>query len=83
MAHELSQSDGLCDWWNDYHYGYNHADTSPWYIVAMGDYVRTSGDTAFLRQSWKSVEQAYEWCLSKDSDGDGLMDLKGAGLGAL
>ncbi|MBI4546578.1 MAG: hypothetical protein HY707_01255 [Ignavibacteriae bacterium] len=83
MAHELSQSDGLCDWWNDYHYGYNHADTSPWYLVAMADYVRTSGDTAFLRQSWKSVKQAYEWCISKDSDGDGLMDLKGAGLGAL
>ncbi len=83
MAHELSQSDGIVDWWNDYHYGYNHADTSPWYIVAMGDYVRTSGDTAFLRTSWESLRQAYNWCLSKDSDGDGLMDLKGAGLGAL
>lgn len=83
MAHELSQSDGICDWWNDYHYGYNHADTTPWYIVAMGDYVRTSGDVEFLKQSWKSVKQAYDWCLSKDSDADGLMDLKGAGLGAL
>ncbi|GEM_PF-237837 len=83
MAHELSQSDGLCDWWNDYRYGYNHADTTPWYLVAMADYIRTSGDIEFLRQSWKSVKQAYEWCLSKDSDGDGLMDLKGAGLGAL
>lgn len=83
MAHELSQSDGLCDWWNDYHYGYNHADTTPWYIVAMGDYVRTSGDGEFLKKSWNSVKQAYDWCLRKDSDGDGLMDLKGAGLGAL
>jgi glycogen debranching enzyme len=83
MAHELSQSDGLCDWWNDYHYGYNHADTTPWYIVAMGDYVRSSGDVDFLQKSWKSVKQAYEWCLTKDTDGDGLMDLKGAGLGAL
>jgi glycogen debranching enzyme len=83
MAHELSQSDGLCDWWNDYHYGYNHADTTPWYLVAMGDYVRTSGDVEFLKKSWPSVKQAYDWCLSKDSDGDGLMDLKGAGLGAL
>ncbi len=83
MAHELSQSDGLCDWWNDYHYGYNHADTSPWYIVAMADYVRTSGDVEFLKRSWPSVKQAYDWCLSKDSDNDGLMDLKGAGLGAL
>ncbi|TLY28688.1 MAG: hypothetical protein E6K56_09575 [Ignavibacteria bacterium] len=83
MAHELSQSDGVCDWWNDYHYGYNHADTTPWYIVAMADYVRTSGDLEFLKKSWGSVKQAYEWCLSKDSDNDGLMDLKGAGLGAL
>jgi hypothetical protein len=83
MAHELSQSDGICDWWNDYHYGYNHADTSPWYLVAMGDYVRTSGDVEFLKQSWESVKKAYEWCLSKDSDHDGLMDLKGSGLGAL
>jgi glycogen debranching enzyme len=83
MAHELSQSDGLCDWWNDYHYGYNHADTTPWYLVAMGAYVRASGDTTFLRESWPSVRQAYTWCVSKDSDGDGLMDLKGAGLGAL
>jgi glycogen debranching enzyme len=83
MAHELSQSDGICDWWNDYHYGYNHADTTPWYIVAMADYVRTSGDLEFLKKSWTSVKQAYAWCLSKDSDNDGLMDLKGAGLGAL
>ena len=83
MAHELSQSDGIVDWWNEYHYGYNHADTTPWYLVAMGDYVRTSGDTLFLRKSWSSLKQAYSWCLSKDSDGDGLMDLKGAGLGAL
>src|SRR5207247_5905913 len=61
----------------------NHADTTPWYLVAMADYVRSSGDTLFLRKSWKSVKQAYLWCLSKDTDNDGLMDLKGAGLGAL
>ena len=83
MSHELSQSEGLCDWWNDYHYGYNHAETTSWYIVSLGDYVRRSGDVQFLRESWKSVKQAYEWDLRKDSDHDGLMDLKGAGLGVL
>ncbi len=83
MAHELSQSDGLVDWWNDYHFGYNHADTSPWYLVAMGDYFRKTGDINFIKDSWKSIVQAYEWCKSKDSNGDGLMDLKGAGLGVL
>ncbi len=83
MAHELSQSDGLIDWWNDYHFGYNHADTSPWYLVAMGDYFRKTGDVEFIKKSWKSVVQAYKWSLSKDSNGDGLMDLRGAGLGVL
>ncbi|PKL82297.1 MAG: hypothetical protein CVV24_10795 [Ignavibacteriae bacterium HGW-Ignavibacteriae-3] len=83
MSHELSQSDGLIDWWNDYHYGYNHADTSPWYLVAMGDYFRKTGDVDFIKKSWKSVLQAYSWCKSKDSNSDGLIDLKGAGLGVL
>ncbi len=83
MAHELSQSDGLVDWWNDYHFGYNHADTTPWYLVAIGDYYRQSGDLNFVKDSWNSVLAAYDWCINKDSDGDGLMDLKGAGLGAL
>ncbi len=83
MSHELSQSDGLIDWWNDYHYGYNHADTSPWYLAAMGDYFRKTGDVEFIKKSWKSIVQAYNWSKSKDSNGDGLMDLKGAGLGVL
>ncbi len=83
MAHELSQSEGLIDWWNDYHFGYNHADTSPWYIIALGDYFRATGDTAFVKKSWESVKLAYNWCKTKDSNNDGLMDLKGAGLGVL
>jgi glycogen debranching enzyme len=83
IAHELSQSEGLIDWWNDYHYGYNHADTTPWYLVAFGDYYMQSGDLTLVKESWKSIKQAYEWCVGKDSDNDGLMDLKGAGLGAL
>ncbi|MEW6507748.1 MAG: amylo-alpha-1,6-glucosidase [Bacteroidota bacterium] len=83
LAHELSQSDGLIDWWNNYHYGYNHADTTPWYLVAIGNYFRQTGDIEFIKNSWKSIIQAYRWCLSKDSNADGLMDLKGAGLGVL
>lgn len=83
MAHELSQSEGLIDWWNDYHFGYNHADTSPWYIIAMADYLFATGDVEFIKESWESIKQAYYWCITKDSNGDGLMDLKGAGLGVL
>ncbi len=83
MAHELSQAAGYIDWWKDYPYGYIHGDTTPYYIVAVYDYVKMSGDTEFLKSSWSSLKQAFEWCLSTDANRDGLMDNKKAGLGAL
>ena len=83
MAHELSQAAGYLRWWEDYPYGYIHGDTSPYYIVAMEDYVQRTGDLDFLKASWPSVLRAYEWSLATDGDGDGLMDNGKAGLGAL
>ncbi len=83
MAHELSQAEGYIDWWNDYPYGYIHGDTTPYYIAAVYDYLRWSGDEDFVRESWESLRRAYDWCLTTDADGDGLMDNRKAGLGAL
>ncbi len=83
MAHELSQAAAYIDWWNDYHYGYIHGDTTPYYISALYEYVRATGDQDFIKTSWDSLKKAYEWCLSTDGNGDGLMDNRKAGLGAL
>jgi glycogen debranching enzyme len=83
MPHELSQAAGYIDWWKDYHFGFIHGDTTPYYIAAMYDYVMTTGDTNFIKSSWDSLRRAYEWCLSTDANRDGLMDNKKAGLGAL
>ncbi len=83
MAHELSQAEGYVDWWNDYHYGYIHGDTTPYYIAAMYEYLRLSGDTQFIQESWTSLKKAFSWCVSTDVNKDGLMDNKKAGLGAL
>lgn len=83
MAHELSQAAGYIRWWEDYPYGYIHGDTSPYYVVAVEDYVRRTGDLDFLRESWPSVLGAYGWSAGTDGDGDGLMDNAKAGLGAL
>ncbi|MBD3414664.1 MAG: hypothetical protein GF421_09580 [Candidatus Aminicenantes bacterium] len=83
MAHELSQAQGYIDWWEDYPYGYIHGDTTPYYIAAVYEYMRSSGDTAFIQQSWPSLVKAYNWCLSTDKNRDGLMDNSAAGLGAL
>ncbi len=83
MAHELSQAAGYIDWFKNYPYGYIHGDTTPYYIAAFYDYYSWSGDREFLKQSWPSLRRAYEWCLTTDANGDGLMDNAKAGLGAL
>ena len=83
MMHELSQGAGFIRWFEDYGYGYYHADTTPLYIVAVRDYVRASGDAAFARDFWPSVRKAYEYCAGTDEDGDGLMDNTKAGVGAV
>jgi hypothetical protein len=83
MAHELSQAAAYIDWWNDYHYGYIHGDTTPYYIASVYDYVKKTGDTEFVEKSWESLKRAFDWCLSTDVDDDGLMNNRQAGLGAL
>ena len=83
MMHELSQGAGFIHWFEDYPYGYYHADSTPLYIVAVRDYVRASGDTAFARDFWPSMRKAYDYCVSTDEDGDGLMDNTKAGLAAV
>ncbi|MFQ6038852.1 MAG: amylo-alpha-1,6-glucosidase, partial [Candidatus Aminicenantales bacterium] len=83
MAHELSQAAGYIDWWNDYHYGYIHGDTTPFYIVAMEEYLRATADIGFVKKSWDSLKKAYAWCVATDANSDGLMDNRKAGLGAL
>jgi hypothetical protein len=80
MMHELSQGAGYLRWFEDYPYGYYHADTTPLYIIAVRDYVRASGDAAFARDFWASVRKAYDYCVSTDENGDGLMDNTKAGL---
>jgi glycogen debranching enzyme len=83
MAHELTQAAAYVDWWKDYPYGYIHGDTSPFYIASVHEYYLRTNDTAFVRRSWNSLKRAYEWSISTDENGDGLMDNKKAGLGAL
>lgn len=83
MMHELSQGAGYIRWFEDFPYGYYHADTTPLYIIAVRDFVRASGDDAFAREMWPSIRKAYDYCASTDEDGDGLIDNTKAGLAAV
>jgi hypothetical protein len=83
MMHELSQAGGMIPWFTQYPYGYYHGDTTPLYLVALANYLDHSGDTAFIRESLDSIRKAYQFCLSADTDGDGLMENAKAGLAAI
>ena len=83
IMHELSQGAAMIPWFEEYPYGYYHMETSPYYIVAVMNYVTASGDTAFLRESWESMEKAFRYAMTIVDGSDGLPDGRKGGLGAL
>ena len=83
MMHELSQSGAKIPWFEQFPYAYYHADTTPLYIIAADNFLQHTGNTAFLEESWASLKKAYDYCLSTDTDSDGLMNNSKAGLAAV
>ena len=55
VPHEISQGANFVPWFTDYPYPYASADATPLYIIAMNDYVVSSGDVAFAREKWDSL----------------------------
>jgi len=83
IPHEISQAAGTIPWFTEFPYAYYHADTTPYWIVALWQYWRASGDDALVRELWQNVQGAYRWCLSVETDGDGLIENTTGGLGAI
>ncbi|MDP9038088.1 MAG: hypothetical protein M3O02_02290 [Acidobacteriota bacterium] len=73
VMHEFSQTAGDLDW-ASLPYQYAAADATPLFLTAMLDYVRTSGDLQFLHEHRDSVERAWHFEITHDSDGDGIYD---------
>ncbi len=73
VMHEFSQTADVVDW-KSMPYEYAAADATPLMIMAMADYVRASGDTAYLKAHWVQVEKAWEFERTHDADGDGIYD---------
>jgi hypothetical protein len=72
IPHEISQSAGVIDWFKDYPYSYIHPDSPLWYVIAMGQYYRFTGDRQFVEESWPSIRKAYDYCVSLLDPADGL-----------
>jgi hypothetical protein len=82
ITHEISQSAGRIRWFDDYPYAFYHGDTTPFWMLAIGELFRASDDTAFVRRLWPSIQRAYGWCVGTVGP-DGLMENSKAGAGAI
>jgi glycogen debranching enzyme len=80
IPHEIAQTASLVNWFKDYPYGTASADATPLFIIAVEDYVRTSGDIAFARDHWNNLWTAYQF-LRSTYDENGLPKNFGVGHG--
>lgn len=55
--------------WASLGYEYAAADATPLFIMAVADYVRTTGDLDFLRAHWNQVKKSYDFDRAHESDG--------------
>jgi glycogen debranching enzyme len=60
---------------------FNAADSTPLYVILAGHYYRTSGNTAFMEESWPHLKAAMDFLYSTDTDGDGLIENTNVGHG--
>lgn len=82
ITHEISQAAGMIKWFEEFPYAYYHADTTPFYIAAVHNLYRQSGDKKLIEELWPTLRKAYDFCIANDSDGDGILENSMAGLGA-
>ncbi|WP_263355837.1 amylo-alpha-1,6-glucosidase [Acidicapsa ligni] len=77
IMHEYSQTaaDPSVNW-KSFSYMYAAADATPLYLMAMRDYLRSSGDLAYLKQNREAIEKAwsFETAATSDTDHDGIYD---------
>ena len=77
MMHEFSLTAGGLTGpmeWSKFGYEYAAADATPLFVMAVADYVRSTGDMEFLKAHWDGVKRAYAFERAHDSDGDGVYD---------
>jgi glycogen debranching enzyme len=75
IMHEYSQTAAFIDW-RQFSYMYAAADATPLFLLAVLDYVRASGDSAFLTTHRDAIEKAwaFETDPAHDTDSDGIYD---------
>jgi hypothetical protein len=52
-------------------------------MLALWHYWKASNDQKLLRELWPAFRKAHAWCLSVETDGDGIIENTSGGLGAI
>jgi glycogen debranching enzyme len=75
IMHEYAQTAAAIDW-QAFPYMHAAADSTPLFLLAVADYVRSSGDTAFITTYKGAIEKAwaFETDPAHDTDHDGIYD---------
>jgi glycogen debranching enzyme len=73
IMHEWAQTASLVDW-KSLPYPYASSDATPLLLMAANDYLQISGDVGFLKTHWDSLQKAWDFERSHDSDGDGIYE---------
>ncbi len=75
IMHEYAQTAAAIDW-QAFPYMYAAADSTPLFLLAAADYVRSSGDRSFLNAHRDAIEKAwaFETDPAHDTDHDGIYD---------
>lgn len=54
---------------------YGSVDSTPLFVTLAGEYLRATGDAAFVRSIWENILAAMAWIeTSGDADGDGFLE---------
>ncbi len=83
VPHEVSQAAAVIPWFDEYPYAYYHADTTPYFLLALHRLWKASGDGRALEELWPAARKAWAWGLPHDTDGDGILENTTGGLGAI
>ena len=73
IIHEWAQTADLVDW-KSLPYAFASADATPLFLMASNDYLKISGDKAFIQANWEALQKAWTFETSHDTDGDGIYD---------
>lgn len=80
--HEISQGVDIEDWKREYPFMFVHVDITFEYLRGFADYIKASGDEAFLEEQWSGIRAAYRYCQSILDPSTGLPQIPAGREGA-